>query len=38
MAGFDAVTLGDVNGDGIPDELISAANRNDLYVVAGVRP
>jgi hypothetical protein len=36
--GFDAVGLGDVNGDGIPDELISAANRNDVYVVAGVRP
>jgi FG-GAP repeat len=36
--GFDAVSLGDVNGDGIPDELISAANRNDVYVVAGIRP
>jgi hypothetical protein len=35
--GFDAVTLGDVNGDGIPDELVSAANRNDVYVIAGVR-
>ncbi len=36
--GFDAVGLGDVNGDGLPDELISAANRNDVYVVAGTRP
>ncbi len=33
--GFDAVTLGDVNGDGVPDELVSAANRNDVYVIAG---
>jgi hypothetical protein len=36
--GFDAVGLGDVNRDGIPDALISAANRNTLYVVAGVKP
>ncbi len=36
--GFDAVGLGDVNGDGIPDALMSGANRNDVYVVAGVRP
>jgi hypothetical protein len=33
--GFDAVGLGDVNEDGIPDALLSAANRNVLYVVAG---
>jgi hypothetical protein len=35
--GFDAVGLGDVNGDGLPDALLSAANRNTLYVVAGVK-
>ena len=36
--GFDAVTLGDVNGDAIPDELVSAANRNEVYVIAGTAP
>jgi len=36
--GFDAVSLGDVNGDGIPDEVVSAATRNTVYVIAGERP
>jgi hypothetical protein len=33
--GFDAVGLGDTNHDGLPDELISAANGNHVYIVAG---
>jgi hypothetical protein len=33
--GFDAVGLGDVNDDGIPDAALSAASRNTVYVVAG---
>ena len=33
--GFDAVGLGDTNHDGIPDELLSAANGNHVYIVAG---
>src|SRR5204862_3978736 len=36
--GFDAVDIGDVNRDGIPDELIAAANGNHVYVIAGTRP
>jgi hypothetical protein len=35
--GFDAVGLGDTNRDGVPDELVSAANGNHVYVVAGNR-
>lgn len=33
--GFDAVGLGDVNGDGIPDLLGSAANGDTVYLIAG---
>ena len=33
--GFDAVGLGDTNGDGLPDLLVSAANRDRLYLIAG---
>lgn len=33
--GFDAVGLGDVDGDGLPDLLVSAANGSRVYVVAG---
>jgi hypothetical protein len=36
--GFDAVGLGDTNRDGLPDELVSAANGNHVYIVAGTRP
>jgi hypothetical protein len=35
--GFDAVGLGDTNRDGLPDELLSAANGNHVYIVAGNR-
>jgi FG-GAP repeat protein len=35
--GFDAVGLGDTNRDGVPDELVSAANGNHVYIVAGKR-
>jgi len=35
--GFDAVGLGDTNHDGLPDELLSAANGNHVYIVAGTR-
>jgi len=35
--GFDAVGLGDVNGDGIPDLLGSAANGDTVYLIAGTR-
>jgi hypothetical protein len=35
--GFDAVGLGDVNHDGLPDELLSAANGNHVYIVAGTK-
>jgi hypothetical protein len=35
--GFDAVGLGDTNRDGLPDELVSAANGNHVYIVAGNR-
>jgi hypothetical protein len=36
--GFDAVGLGDVNADGVPDLLLTAAHRDRVYVVAGRRP
>jgi hypothetical protein len=36
--GFDAVGLGDVNRDGVPDELVSAANGDHVYVIAGRKP
>jgi hypothetical protein len=35
--GFDAVGLGDTNGDGLPDLLVAAANRDRLYLIAGNR-
>lgn len=35
--GFDAVGLGDTNGDGIPDALVSAANGDHVYLIAGNR-
>jgi len=34
--GFDVVTLGDVNGDGRDDLVLSGANDDRVYVVAGV--
>jgi hypothetical protein len=36
--GFDAVGVGDVNGDGIPDLLVSAAAGDTVYLIAGTRP
>jgi hypothetical protein len=33
--GFDAVGIGDVNGDGRPDLLVSAATGETVYVIAG---
>jgi hypothetical protein len=33
--GFDAVGLGDVNGDGTPDLLVSAAEGDVVYVISG---
>lgn len=35
--GFDAVGLGDVNGDGKIDFLVSAATQNRVYLVAGTQ-
>ena len=35
--GFDAVGIGDTNGHGTPDFLISAANRDTVYIVDGNR-
>jgi hypothetical protein len=35
--GFDALGIGDANGDGIPDLVITGANGNSLYAVAGER-
>lgn len=35
--GFDAVGVGDLNDDGVPDLLISAASGDHVYVVAGAR-
>ena len=34
--GFDTVGLGDVNGDGRPDLLVSAATGQAVYVLAGI--
>ncbi len=36
--GFDAVGLGDVNGDEIPDALVSAATGDRVYILAGTAP
>ena len=36
--GFDAVGLGDTNHDDVPDELVSAANGDHVYVIAGRKP
>lgn len=33
--GFDAVGIGDTNGNGTPDLLVSAANRDTVYVIDG---
>jgi hypothetical protein len=33
--GFDAVGVGDQNGDGIPDLLVSAASGETVYLIAG---
>ncbi len=33
--GFDAVGIGDTNGNGTPDFLVSAANRDAVYVIDG---
>jgi hypothetical protein len=35
--GFDAVGIGDTNGNGTPDLLVSAANRDTVYVFDGSR-
>jgi hypothetical protein len=36
--GFDAVGIGDTNGNGTRDFLVSAANRDTVYVLDGSRP
>ena len=33
--GFDAVGIGDVNGDDVPDALVSAATGDHVYIIAG---
>lgn len=33
--GFDAIGLGDVNADGVPDVAVSAATGNAVYVISG---
>ena len=33
--GFDAVGLGDLDGDGVPDLLVSAASGDRVYAIAG---
>jgi hypothetical protein len=33
--GFDAVGIGDANGDWVPDALVSAASGDRVYLVAG---
>ena len=35
--GFDAVGIGDVNRDGIPDALVAAATGDHVYAIAGAR-
>jgi len=35
--GFDAVGIGDVDDDGTPDALVSAATGDHVYIVAGSR-
>jgi hypothetical protein len=34
--GFDAVSLGDTNRDGAPDELVAAATGDHVYIIAGI--
>lgn len=36
--GFDALGIGDTNGDGQPDLLVSAATGNSVYVISGDLP
>ena len=36
QVGFDVVTLGDVNGDGSDDLVLSGANDDRVYVIAGL--
>jgi hypothetical protein len=36
--GFDAIGFDDVNHDGIPELLASAANRDTVYLIAGAAP
>ncbi|MCX4240575.1 FG-GAP-like repeat-containing protein [Paraliomyxa miuraensis] len=36
QVGFDVVTIGDVNGDGRDDLVLSGANDDRVYVIAGV--
>jgi hypothetical protein len=36
--GFDVVGLGDTNGDGTPDLLVSAATGHNVYVISGDLP
>jgi hypothetical protein len=36
--GFDAIGFDDVNGDGIPELLASAANADKVYLIAGASP
>ena len=33
--GFDAIGLGDTNGDGAPDYLVSAATGETVYLISG---
>jgi hypothetical protein len=33
--GFDAIGLGDVDGDGVPDVAVAAATGNTVYVISG---
>ena len=34
--GFDAVGIGDVNGDGTGDYVVSSASGESVYVIAGI--
>jgi FG-GAP repeat protein/VCBS repeat protein len=36
--GFDAIGFDDVNGDGVPELLASAANADTVYLIAGTAP